>query len=87
VRPPCQKLFRLLGTQLKAFVFLAILLGGGMSAIFVQTLGWLTMLPTQLQETGSVTEAVKNTFDGEHPCELCIVAEQLREAEVLHTKA
>lgn len=38
------------------------------------------MLPTQLIETQSMTEAIENTFDGRHPCELCEVAKQMREA-------
>ncbi len=53
----------------------------GIGAVLVQSLGWMVMLPTQWVETGSVVEAVSNTFDGEHPCEFCKTAERMRMAE------
>jgi len=36
----------------------------------LQTVAWTTMLARNLR-THSVTEAVADTFDGEHPCPLC----------------
>ena len=36
----------------------------------LQTVAWTTMLANNLR-TQSVSEAVSNTFDGEHPCPLC----------------
>ncbi len=66
---------------MKVILLLVVLLGCGAFSVLVQTFGWLTMIPTQLQETGSLTQAVSNTFDGEHPCEFCHVAERLRDLE------
>jgi hypothetical protein len=36
----------------------------------LQTVAWTTMLADNLR-TGSLKEAVSETFDGEHPCSLC----------------
>lgn len=36
----------------------------------LQTVAWTTMLAKNLQ-TQSLSEAMSNTFDGEHPCCLC----------------
>ncbi len=36
------------------------------------------MIPTQLKETGSLSQAVENTFDGDHPCGFCHAAEKLQ---------
>lgn len=83
---PRQKWVSLLRSQLNNFVLLAVLLGGGMGTVFVQTVGWVTMLPDQYQKTGSVTVAIENTFDGEHACEFCKAAERMRKAEIPHTK-
>lgn len=39
------------------------------------------MIPTQLVKTGSMSEAIENTFSGSHPCSLCAAAAQLRDIE------
>ena len=38
--------------------------------VALQTVAWTTMLADNLR-TGSLKEAVAQTFDGEHPCALC----------------
>ena len=53
----------------------------GLGPTFVQVIGWATMIPAELSKTGSVTQALENTFSGEHPCELCKLAEKLEIVE------
>ena len=38
--------------------------------VALQTVAWTTMLADNLR-TGSLKEAVTQTFDGEHPCPIC----------------
>lgn len=47
----------------------------------IQVIGWATMIPTQLAQTGSLNQAVENTFSGEHPCPMCKLAEAKQKAE------
>lgn len=51
-------------------VVTALLAGIGGHWAILQSVAWVTMLADNLQ-TASVTEAVSNTFDGEHPCPMC----------------
>ena len=37
----------------------------------LQTVAWAEMLHDYSQRTGSLTAAVGQTFDGQHPCDLC----------------
>jgi len=39
------------------------------------------MLPTKLVESGSISEAVQDTFSGEYPCEMCELAALKRSVE------
>lgn len=43
--------------------------GGHWSVL--QTVAWAEMLREYSQRTGSLTAAVEQTFDGQHPCALC----------------
>ena len=52
------------------FVVTALLAGIGGHWAILQSVAWATMLTENLQ-SGSMTEAVSKTFDGEHPCALC----------------
>ena len=55
------------------FLFAALALfsiAGGQWAV-LQTVAWAGMLHDYTQRTGSITVAIEQTFDGEHPCELC----------------
>ncbi|MFC5050167.1 hypothetical protein ACFPK9_06050 [Rubritalea spongiae] len=45
--------------------------------IALQTYAWVTMLNDRIPEQG-VGEALSTTFDGEHPCEHCLAAEDLQ---------
>jgi hypothetical protein len=53
-------------------ILLILALGAMLGAnwALLQTVAWTTMLANNLR-TQSLTEAVSNTFDGEHPCPLC----------------
>ncbi len=59
---------RKLGLLFAALAFISI--AGGHWAV-LQTVAWAGMLHDYTQRTGSVAVAVEQTFDGQHPCELC----------------
>jgi len=54
----------------KFLVVLALVLTTGLHWAALQTVAWTTMLAANLT-TRSLTEAVAETFDGDHPCPLC----------------
>jgi hypothetical protein len=54
----------------KVLVVVALVLTTGLHWAALQTFAWTTMLANNLR-TQSVSEAVSNTFDGEHPCCMC----------------
>ena len=60
---------RKLGLVLAALAIFSI--AGGHWAV-LQTVAWAEMLRDYTQKTGSVAVAVEQTFDGAHPCELCL---------------
>lgn len=70
----------LLNAQFRVLVLLVVLFFSGVGGVIVQTIGWATMLPKQFSQTGSIVQAVENTFDGDHQCELCRVAAKLHQA-------
>jgi hypothetical protein len=59
---------------------LALFLVMGGHYALIQTVAWTTML-RDFSRTGSLTEAVSKTFDGEHPCPLCKKIFQAHTAE------
>jgi len=59
--------------------FLLILAVGGHWAI-LQSIAWVGMTISYAKET-SFSDALKMTFDGQHPCKLCKVVEQGKKAE------
>ncbi len=59
---------RKLGLVFAALALFSI--AGGQWAV-LQTVAWAGMLHDYTQRSGSFTAAVEQTFDGEHPCELC----------------
>lgn len=65
-------LARLLG------VLLVLLMQG--PAVLIQEIAWVRMLVTYTQERG-LTRGVVETFDGNHPCDLCVKASEIREGE------
>ena len=60
--------FRKLGLVCAALAFFSI--AGGHWAV-LQSVAWAEMLHSYSQRSGSVAVAVEQTFDGQHPCELC----------------
>jgi hypothetical protein len=54
----------------KILVVIALVLTTGLHWAALQTVAWTTMLARNLC-TQSVSAAVSDTFDGEHPCPLC----------------
>jgi hypothetical protein len=66
-----------------AFRILAILCAlhvSGAHWLVLQTAAWTGMLVNRSQET-TVSEAVRTTFDGEHPCALCQAVEEGQQKE------
>ncbi len=64
----------------KIFVIAALVIMTGGHWMALQTLAWTTMLVKNLQ-TQSVSQAVSQTFDGEHPCCLCKAIKAGKNAE------
>jgi len=54
----------------KILVIAALVLTTGAHWMALQTVAWTSMLAANLT-TGTFTEAVSDTFDGDHPCPLC----------------
>lgn len=54
--------------------------GGHFAAL--QTVAWAKMLRDSAERTGSLAVAVVQTFDGQHPCELCLEIAAARRQEV-----
>lgn len=48
--------------------------------VALQSYAWVSMLHDRIPEQG-VAEAIVTTFDGEHPCEHCLSAQQLSLSE------
>ena len=61
-------MFRKLGLVGAALALFSI--AGGHWAV-LQSVAWVAMLHDYSQQTGSIAVAVEQTFDGQHPCELC----------------
>lgn len=67
-------------TRIIAATLLALFLGVHWFAL--QSVGWASMLVSRTQTAGW-QEAVRTTFDGEHPCEVCKLVSAGRKAEKL----
>ena len=61
-------MFRNLGLAGAALAL--FLMAGGQWAV-LQTAAWANMLRDYHRQSGSVAVAIEQTFDGQHPCELC----------------
>jgi hypothetical protein len=55
-------------------------LGLGLHWVAIQTLAWGVMLVERVQVV-PLSEAVETTFDGEHPCRICLLVREGRAAE------
>lgn len=61
-------------------VALALILAVGGHWVVLQSVAWVGMTINYAKET-SFKDAVRMTFDGQHPCKLCKVVEQGKKAE------
>ena len=59
---------------------IAVLAALGTQWTVLQSIAWTRMLAENLT-TGSFTEAVQKTFDGQHPCRLCKTIAAGKQAE------
>lgn len=67
-------------TALRKLLAIALVLLMQGPAMLVQEVAWVSMLVTYTQERG-LKRGVIETFDGEHPCELCNKAVQIHQQE------
>lgn len=67
-------------TALRKLLAIALVLLMQGPAMLVQEVAWVSMLVTYTQERG-LQRGVMETFDGEHPCELCHKAVQIHQQE------
>lgn len=72
---------KLIVGQLRSLLIVALVLSLGVGTTVIQVVAWATMIPTQLAKTGSVSQAVENTFSGDHACPMCEIAAVKRDAE------
>jgi hypothetical protein len=75
--PTSRPLFRKIACALMG---LALFLVAGGHLALLQTVAWTTMVH-DFSRTGSLTEAVSKTFDGEHLCPMCKKIAAARAAE------
>ena len=71
-------MLRRLGLVFAALALFSI--AGGHWAV-LQTVAWAEMLRDYTQQTGSVAVAVEQTFDGAHPCGLCLQIASAKQEE------
>jgi 7,8-dihydro-6-hydroxymethylpterin-pyrophosphokinase len=64
----------------RILVVLALLASIGAHWALLRSVAWTQMLVERTQQ-GSFSEAVKTTFDGEHPCGMCQAIEQEQRKE------
>lgn len=55
----------------RMFAVALLTLSLGLHWAVLQSVAWTGMLATRVQ-TGSILEAIQTTFDGQHPCRLCL---------------
>lgn len=67
-------------TSAAAACLVAMLLTLGLHWHLLQSIAWARML-ADYSRTGSWTEALEKTFDGEHPCPLCLQIKASRQQE------
>jgi len=65
-------------------IALALIIAVGGHWAILQTVAWVGMT-VQYARDASFGEALKMTFDGQHPCKLCKVVEQGKKAGQKHT--
>jgi hypothetical protein len=65
----------------RCLVVFALILSTGLHWAALQTVAWTTMLAANLSSQQSLTEAMSETFDGEHLCPLCKAIAAAKKAE------
>jgi len=53
--------------------------------VVLQSYAWANMLSQRIPSQG-ISEAVSTTFDGAHPCELCLTAENIHRLQTKESK-
>jgi hypothetical protein len=71
---------KLLASMLRKLLAIALVLAMQGPAMLVQEVAWAKMLVSYTQERGWMRGVVE-TFDGNHPCELCHKASEIRNEE------
>ena len=64
----------------RAVAMIALCLACGLQWFFLQSIAWSAMVVANTRQH-SFCEAVKNTFDGSHPCDLCKRLNKASDAE------
>jgi hypothetical protein len=59
----------------------ALMISIGAQWAVLQSAAWISMAVSYSIKTGSVTEGLSQTFDGDHPCALCCVVKKGTESE------
>jgi hypothetical protein len=59
----------------QSFVTLALVLSIGLQWVLVQAVAWTGMV-VHYAEGGDIAAALEQTFDGEHPCQYCLLIER-----------
>ena len=73
-------------TAARWMMVLGLMVSIGLHTVVIQTAAWAGMLVSYSLKSGSVVQAVSETFDGEHPCELCKLAQQQADPEPAEDK-
>ena len=72
---------KILTNAVRVTLLVSVLLTFGGGSTLLQGVAWVSMFTGELEKDVSVEEALKNTFDGKKPCELCLAADKLRQGE------
>jgi hypothetical protein len=75
----------LLRRFIAVFVLAALAVGHGLHLPLWQVVAWSGMLVSYSRDN-ALSEAVAMTFDGEHPCPMCVAIEKAQ-AETAHDRA
>jgi hypothetical protein len=57
-------------------IVLALIVSIGAHWAVLQSAAWLSMAVTYTLETGSLNQGLSETFDGDHPCALCLAVQK-----------
>ena len=72
----------ILSNVLRTILVVAILFSFGGGSTLLQGIAWISMFSGELDKSMPVGQALKNTFDGKKPCDLCMAADQMRKGEL-----